>query len=164
MFERFTEPARRVVVLAQDEARALSHDYIGTEHILLALLREQDGVAARVLASFEVGIDEARAQVARTIRQGDELVGGPIPFTPPSKRVLALSAHEALALGDGYIGSEHLLLGLARENDGVAIRLLQRAGADASKIRAEVFRDLNITPPDDYESKMARARRTTTAP
>ena len=115
MFERFTERARQVVVLAQDEARALKHNYIGTEHLLLGLLREEQGLAARVLESLGVTVEEVRIQVARIVGQGDELAMGQIPFTPRSKKILELSLREALSLGHDYIGTEHLLLGLARE-------------------------------------------------
>ena len=125
MFERFTERARQVVVLAQDEARALGHNYIGTEHILLGLLREEEGLAARVLASLDVTVEEVRAQVRRLVGQGDEdLVAGQIPFTPRAKKVLELALREALALKHSYIGPEHILLGVVRENDGVAAGIL----------------------------------------
>jgi ATP-dependent Clp protease ATP-binding subunit ClpA len=143
VFERFTERARQVVVLAQDEARALKHNYIGTEHILLGLLREEEGLAARVLESLDVTVEEVRMQVARIIGQGDELTTGQIPFTPRAKKVLELSLREALALGNNYIGTEHVLLGLARENQGVAARILLDFGADAERIRNEVIRMLS---------------------
>ena len=116
MFERFTERARQVVVLAQDEARALKHNYIGTEHILLGLLREEEGLAARVLESLDITVEEVRAQVARIVGQGDEVTTGQIPFTPRAKKVLELALREALSLGHNYIGTEHILLGLVREN------------------------------------------------
>ena len=118
MFERFTERARQVVVLAQDEARALKHNYIGTEHILLGLLREEEGLAARVLESLDITVEEVRAQVARIVGQGDEVTTGQIPFTPRAKKVLELALREALSLGHNYIGTEHILLGLVRENEG----------------------------------------------
>ena len=137
MFERFTERARQVVVLAQDEARALKHNYIGTEHLLLGLLREEQGLAARVLESLGVTVEEVRIQVARIVGQGDELAMGQIPFTPRSKKILELSLREALSLGHDYIGTEHLLLGLARENEGVAARILLGYGVDADTIRNE---------------------------
>src|ERR1700675_2295674 len=123
LFERFTERARQVVVLAQDEARRLNHNYIGTEHILLGLLREEEGLAARVLKSLDVTPEQVRAQVARIVGQGSETVTGQIPFTPRAKKVLELSLREALSLGHSYIGTEHVLLGLVRENDGVAARI-----------------------------------------
>jgi ATP-dependent Clp protease ATP-binding subunit ClpC len=142
VFERFTERARQVVVLAQDEARGLKHNYIGTEHLLLGLLREEEGLAARVLASLGVTTEETRAQVATIIGQGDEVAAGQIPFTPRAKKVLELSLREALSLGHNYIGTEHVLLGLARENSGVAARILLDLGADAEKIRNEIVRML----------------------
>jgi ATP-dependent Clp protease ATP-binding subunit ClpC len=144
VFERFTERAREVVVLAQDEARALRHNYIGTEHILLGLLREEEGLAARVLESLDITVEEVRAQVARIIGPGDEpIVSGQIPFTPRAKKVLELSLREALSLKHTYIGTEHILLGLVRENEGVAARILLDFGADAEKIRNEIMRVLS---------------------
>ncbi|HXL42502.1 MAG TPA: Clp protease N-terminal domain-containing protein [Gaiellaceae bacterium] len=144
MFERFTERAKQVVVLAQDEARALKHNYIGTEHILLGLLREEEGLAARVLERLDVTVEEVRAQVARIIGPGDEpIVSGQIPFTPRAKKVLELSLREALSLKHNYIGTEHILLGLVRENEGVAARILLDFGADAEKIRNEIMRVLS---------------------
>ena len=143
LFERFTERARQVVVLAQDEARALKHNYIGTEHILLGLLREEEGLAARVLESLDITVEEVRAQIARIVGQGDEVTTGQIPFTPRAKKVLELALREALALGHNYIGTEHLLLGLMRENEGVAARILLDFDADAEKIRNEVIRMLS---------------------
>ena len=128
MFERFTERARQVVVLAQDEARALKHNYIGTEHILLGLLREEEGLAARVLESLDITVEEVRAQVARIVGQGDEVTTGQIPFTPRAKKVLELALREALSLGHNYIGTEHILLGLVRENEG-------RRGAHPARLR-----------------------------
>jgi ATP-dependent Clp protease ATP-binding subunit ClpC len=142
LFERFTERARQVVVLAQDEARALKHNYIGTEHLLLGLLREEEGLAARVLWSLDVTVEEVRAQVARLIGQGDEVTTGQIPFTPRSKKVLELALREARSLKHNYVGTEHLLLGLVRENEGVAARILLDFDADAEKIRNEVIRML----------------------
>src|SRR5437867_10228510 len=124
MFERFTERARQVVVLAQDEARALKHNYIGTEHLLLGLLREEEGLGARVLESLDVTVEEVRAQVALIIGEGDEVKTGQIPFTPRAKKVLELALREALQLGDNYIGTEHILLGLVHEGQGVAMRIL----------------------------------------
>jgi ATP-dependent Clp protease ATP-binding subunit ClpC len=138
VFERFTERARQVVVLAQDEARALKHNYIGTEHILLGLLREEEGLAARVLEGFDVTVEEVRGKIARVIGQGDEPPTGQIAFTPRAKKVLELSLKEALALGHNYIGTEHILLGLARENRGVAARILLDFDVDGDKVRNEV--------------------------
>src|SRR6476646_5365611 len=143
MFERFTERARQVVVLAQDEARTLKHNYIGTEHILLGLLREEEGLAARVLDSLDITVEEVRAQVARIVGQGDEVTTGQIPFTPRAKKVLELALREALSLGHNYIGTEHILLGLVRENEGVAARILLDFDADADTIRNEIIRMLS---------------------
>src|SRR5215467_11020694 len=143
VFERFTERARQVVVLAQDEARALKHNYIGTEHILLGLLREEEGLAARVLESLDITVEEVRAQVARIVGQGDEVTTGQIPFSPRAKKVLELALREALSLGHNYIGTEHILLGLVRENEGVAARILLDFDADAEKIRNEIIRMLS---------------------
>jgi ATP-dependent Clp protease ATP-binding subunit ClpC len=131
------------VVLAQDEARALKHNYIGTEHILLGLLREEEGLAARVLESLDITVEEVRAQVARIVGQGDEVTSGQIPFTPRAKKVLELALREALSLGHNYIGTEHILLGLVRENEGVAARILLDFDADAEKIRNEIIRMLS---------------------
>jgi ATP-dependent Clp protease ATP-binding subunit ClpA len=132
-----------VVVLAQDEARRLKHNYIGTEHILLGLLREGEGLAARVLESFDITLDEARAQVLRIVGEGDTFASGQIPFTPRAKKVLELALREALSLGHNDIGAEHVLLGVVRENEGVASRILLDFDADAEKIRNEVIRMLS---------------------
>src|SRR5918996_3407186 len=139
MFERFTERARQVVVLAQDEARLLKHNYIGTEHILLGLLREEEGLAARVLETLGITVEEVRAQVARIVGSGDEVTTGQIPFTPRAKKVLELSLREALGLGHNYIGTEHVLLGLIREGEGVAARVLVGLGADLDRVRRQVI-------------------------
>ena len=147
MFERFTERARQVVVLAQDEARALKHNYIGTEHILLGLLREEEGLAARVLESLDITVERVRAQVVRIVGSGEEVTSGQIPFTPRAKKVLELGLREALSLGHNYIGSEHILLGIARENEGVAARMLLDAGVDADAIRDAVVREVGESPP-----------------
>jgi ATP-dependent Clp protease ATP-binding subunit ClpC len=138
VFERFTERARQAVVLAQDEARGLRHNYIGTEHLLLGLLRDEDGIAARVLGQLGVTLEEVRAQVERIVGAGGDVAAGQIPFTPRAKKVLELSLREAIAMGHGYIGTEHILLGLVRENDGVAARILLDFGADAERIRGAV--------------------------
>ena len=159
MFERFTERARQVVVLAQDEARALKHNYIGTEHILLGLLREEEGLAARVLESLDITVEEVRAQVARIVGQGDEVTTGQIPFTPRAKKVLDLALREALSLGHNHIGPEHILLGLVRENDGVGARILLDLGAGAEKVRGEIIRMLSGSG-----SGPARARSTVAPP
>ena len=144
MFERFTERARQVVVLAQEEARTLKHNYIGTEHILLGLLREEEGLAARVLESLDITVERVRAQVVRIVGSGEEVTSGQIPFTPRAKKVLeARVARGAVASGHNYIGTEHILLGLVRENEGVAARILLDFDADSEKIRNEVIRMLS---------------------
>ncbi|HZY65342.1 MAG: ATP-dependent Clp protease ATP-binding subunit [Actinomycetota bacterium] len=142
MFERFTERARKVVVLAQEEARHFNHNYIGTEHLLLGLLREDEGVAARALASLNVTLDEVREQVESIVGYGEEGSGGQAPFTPRSKKVLELALREALQLGHNYIGTEHILLGLVRESEGVAARVLSNLDVDPDKVRREVVRML----------------------
>jgi ATP-dependent Clp protease ATP-binding subunit ClpC len=143
VFERFTERARQAVVLAQDEARALKHNYIGTEHLLLGLLREKEGLAARVLESLGVSVAEARAQVARIVGEGEDVATGQIPFTPRGKKVLELSLREATSLGHENIGTEHILLGLMREGEGVAVDMLRDFGADAERIRTRVLEMLS---------------------
>ena len=142
MFERFTEGARQVVALAQEEAVALGHNYIGTEHLLLGLLREDEGVAARVLASLGMDVEGTRVQVARIVGEGTEATFAQIPFTPRTKKVLELALRESLRLGDDYIGSGHLLLGLVREGEGVANRILRDAGAEAAHVRKQVVEAL----------------------
>ncbi len=143
MFERFTERARQVIVLAQEEARNLRHNYIGTEHMLLGLLRESDGVAARVLGSLEVNLEEVRAEVTRIVGEGDSESQGQIPFTPRAKKVLELALREALSLGHNYIGTEHILLGLVRESEGVAARILNDLDVDPDRVRQEAMRMLS---------------------
>src|SRR3982075_1693555 len=143
MFERFTQRARQVVVLAPGEARTLKHNYIGTEHILLGLPREEEGLAARVLESLDITVERVRAQVVRIVGSGEEVTSGQIPFTPRAKKVLELALREALSLGHNYIGTEHILLGLVRENEGVAARILLDFDADSEKIRNEVIRMLS---------------------
>ena len=139
MFERFTERARQVVVLAQEEARTLKHNYIGTENILLGLLREEEGLAARVLESLDITVERVRAQVVRIVGSGEEVTSGQIPFTPRAKKVLELALREAIQLGHTYIGTEHILLGLIREGDGVAAQVLVRLGADLNRTRQQVI-------------------------
>jgi hypothetical protein len=139
MFKRFTDRARQVVVLAQDEARRLDHNYIGTEHILLGLIREGDGVAARALESLGIGLDIVRQQVEEIIGRGQQAPSGHIPFTPRAKKVLELSLREAQQLGHDYIGTEHILLGLVREGDGVAAQVLVKRGADLNRVRQQVI-------------------------
>ena len=143
MFERFTDRARRVVVLAQEEARMLNHNYIGTEHILLGLIHEGEGVAAKALESLGISLDAVREQVQEIIGQGQQAPSGHIPFTPRAKKVLELSLREALQLGHNYIGTEHILLGLIREGEGVAAQVLVKLGADLSKVRQQVIQLLS---------------------
>ena len=143
MFERFTDRARRVVVLAQEEARLLNHNYIGTEHILLGLIHEGEGVAARALESMGINLEAVRHQVVEIIGQGSQAPSGHIPFTPRAKKVLELSLREALQLGHNYIGTEHILLGLIREGEGVAAQVLQKLGADLPKVRQTVIQLLS---------------------
>jgi ATP-dependent Clp protease ATP-binding subunit ClpC len=142
MFERFTERARQVVVFAQDEARSLKHNYIGTEHLLLGLLREEEGLAARVLRSFGLELEEVRARVTAIIGVGEDATSGQIPFTPRAKKALELSMREALGMGHNFIGTEHILLGLARVTDGVGARVLADLGFNAERIRNDVIRKL----------------------
>jgi ATP-dependent Clp protease ATP-binding subunit ClpC len=143
MFERFTDRARRVVVLAQEEARLLNHNYIGTEHILLGLIHEGEGVAAKALESLGISLEAVRAQVEEIIGQGQSAPTGHIPFTPRAKKVLELSLREALQLGHNYIGTEHILLGLIREGEGVAAQVLVKLGADLSRVRQQVIQLLS---------------------
>jgi len=142
MFERFTDRARRVVVLAQEESRMLNHNYIGTEHILLGLVHEGGGVAAEALTAMGIGLDAVREQVEEIIGQGQAAPAGHIPFTPRAKKVLELSLREALQLGHNYIGTEHILLGLVREGEGVAAQVLQKLGGDLNRVRQAVIRGL----------------------
>jgi ATP-dependent Clp protease ATP-binding subunit ClpA len=146
MFERFTDRARRVVVLAQDEARLLRHYYIGTEHILLGLIHEGEGVAAEALESLGISLDAVRQQVEEIIGQGQEAPSGHIPFTPRAKKVLELSLRESLQLGHNYIGTEHILLGLIHEGDGVAAQVLVRLGADLNRVRHQVIQLIASRP------------------
>ncbi|EEZ78641.1 ATPase family associated with various cellular activities (AAA) [Actinomyces sp. oral taxon 848 str. F0332] len=138
MFERFTDRARRVIVLAQDEARNLKHNYLGTEHFLLGLIREGEGVAAKALEALDITLDEVRAQVIDIIGEGQEPPSGHIPFTPRAKKVIEYAMREGLQLGHSYIGTEHLLLGLTREPDGVAAQVLTKLGADMTRVRSQV--------------------------
>ncbi len=143
MFERFTDRARRVVVLAQEEARMLNHNYIGTEHILLGLIHEGEGVAAKALESLGISLEGVRQQVEEIIGQGQQAPSGHIPFTPRAKKVLELSLREALQLGHNYIGTEHILLGLIREGEGVAAQVLVKLGADLNRVRQQVIQLLS---------------------
>src|SRR5690606_1421428 len=143
LFERFTDRARRVVVLAQEEARSLNHNYIGTEHILLGLLNEGEGIAAKALESLGIGLDSVRDEVVKIIGPGQQSPTGHIPFTPRAKKVLDLGLREALRLGHNYIGTEHILLGLIREGEGVAAQVLQQLGAELQKVRQSVIQLLS---------------------
>ena len=143
MFDRFTDRARRVIVLAQDEAKLLNHNYIGTEHILLGLIHEGEGVAAKALESLGIALEAVRAQVEEIIGQGQQVPTGHIPFTPRAKKVLELSMREALQLNHPYIGTEHILLGLIREGEGVAAQVLIKLGADLNRVRNQVLQLLS---------------------
>jgi ATP-dependent Clp protease ATP-binding subunit ClpC len=149
MFERFTDQARRVVVMAQEEARLLGHGHIGTEHILLGLLAEGDGLAAQALATLEISLDAAREQVAEIIGEGTGQPSGHIPFTPRTKKVLELSLREAQRLGDSYIGTEHILLGMAREGEGVGAQVLDRLGASMDRVLAQVLMTKRAGPGEE---------------
>jgi Clp amino terminal domain, pathogenicity island component len=138
MFERFTDRARRVVVLAQEEARHLNHNYIGTEHILLGLIHEQEGIAARALTALDISLEAVRGEVTEIVGQGQSAPTGHIPFTPRAKKVLELSLREALQFGHNYIGTEHILLGLIREGEGVAAQVLVKLGASFNRVRQQV--------------------------
>ena len=138
MFERFTDQARRVVVQAQEEARTLGHNYIGTEHVLLGLLIEREGLAAQALSTLGISLDTAREQVAEIAGAGTGQQSGHIPFTPRTKKVLELSLREAQRLGHDHIGTEHILLGLAREGEGVGVQVLDRLGASTDRVLAQV--------------------------
>jgi ATP-dependent Clp protease ATP-binding subunit ClpC len=158
MFERFTDRARRVVVLAQEEARRLEHNYIGTEHILLGLLREDQGAAASALAAANVTLDGARLEVETIIGRGQHGPSGHIPFTPRAKKVLELSLREAVRLGNDYIDTGHILLGLIREGDGVAVQVVINLGADPKKIGQRVVLELGGDVGDAPVTVRARLR------
>jgi ATP-dependent Clp protease ATP-binding subunit ClpC len=143
VFERFTDRARRVVVLAQEEARMLNHNYLGTEHILLGLIHEGEGVAARALESLGISLEAVRQQVEEIIGQGQQAPSAHIPFTPRAKKVIELSSREVTELGHNYIGTEHILLGLIREGEGVAAQVLVRLGADLQRVRQQVIQLLH---------------------
>lgn len=142
MFERFTDRARRVVVLAQEDARLLGHNYIGTEHVLLGIAHEGEGVGAQALGNLGVSLEDARSQVEEIIGRGGSHPTGHLPYTPRAKKVLELALREALQLGHNYVGTEHILLGLIREGEGVAAKVLVNLGADLSNVRVEVIRIL----------------------
>ena len=151
MFERFTERARRVMVLAQEEARLLNHNFIGTEHLLLGLIHEGEGVAAKALEQLGISLEAVREKVEETMGAPSTAAGGSPPFTPRAKKVLELSLREALQLGHNYIGTEHILLGLVREGEGVAARVLVDLGADLFRVRLQVMGLISgrptVTPP-----------------
>jgi hypothetical protein len=158
MFERFTDRARRVVVLAQEEARLLNHNYIGTEHLLLGLVREGEGVAAEALESFGISLEALRAQVEEIIGQGQGAQSGHVPFTPRAKKVLELSLREALQLSHNYIGTEHILLGLVREGEGVAAQVLVKSGAGLNRVRERVVELVSQRPPAEALAPEAVSR------
>jgi ATP-dependent Clp protease ATP-binding subunit ClpA len=158
VFERFTDRARRVVVLAQEEARLLNHNYIGTEHLLLGLIHEGEGVAAEALQSLGISLEAVRAQVEEIIGQGQSAPVGHIPFTPRAKKVFELSLREALQLGHNYIGTEHILLGLIREGEGVAAQVLVKLGGDLARVRHQVVRVLGGYAGGEAPAEQAGAR------
>jgi len=156
VFERFTDRAQQVVVLAQEEARMLNHNYLGTEHILLGLIHEGEGVAAKVLESLGISLEAVRQQVEEIIGQGQQAPSGHIPFTPRAKKVLELASREALQLGHNYIGTEHILLGLVREGEGVAAQVLVKLGADLNRVRQQVVELLHGHPGQEPASDRPR--------
>jgi hypothetical protein len=158
MFERFTDRARRVVVLAQEEARFLNHDYIGTEHILLGLVHEEQGVAARALESLGISLEAVRAEVTKVVGRGEHPPTGHIPFTPRAKKVLELSLREAIQLNHDYIGTEHILLGVVREGEGVAAQVLVKLGADLSRVRQQVTQLISGHAGTDPAEQVTRGR------
>jgi ATP-dependent Clp protease ATP-binding subunit ClpC len=157
VFERFTDRARRVVVLAQEEARLLNHNYIGTEHILLGLIHEGEGVAAKALESLGISLEKVRQQVEEIIGAGQSPPSGHIPFTPRAKKVLELSLREALQLGHNYIGTEHILLGLIREGEGVAAQVLVKLGADLGR-EGDAGRRIGRSPARLTRSRSVRSQ------
>jgi hypothetical protein len=157
MFERFTDRARRVVVLSQEEAVGLKHSYIGTEHLLLGLIREREGVAARALESLDISLEAVRAEVEQIVGEGQTAAIGQIPFTPRAKKVLELSLREALQLGHNYIGTEHILLGLVREGEGVAAQVLVKlGGGDLARVRQAVVVQLADQPAEQVAARRVR--------
>ena len=157
MFERFTDRARRVIVLAQEEARELNHNYMGTEHILLGLIKEGEGVAAKALEQMGINLDDVRREVIEIIGHGSQPVSGHIPFTPRAKKVLELSLREGLQMGHKYIGTEFLLLGLIREGDGVAAQVLTKLGADLPTVRQTVIQLLSGYEGDNQNPEVPQA-------
>lgn len=160
MFERFTDRARRVVVLAQEEARMLNHNYIGTEHLLLGLIHEGEGIAAMVLRENGIALPEVRVEVEQIIGHGQASPSGHIPFTPRAKKVLELSLREALQLHHNYIGTEHILLGLIREGEGVAAQVLVKQGANLSALRAKVVEKTRGRSPESLADPLIGPRAT----
>jgi ATP-dependent Clp protease ATP-binding subunit ClpA len=158
MLKRFTDQARRVVVLAEEEARTLDHNWIGTEHLLLGLLREGEGVAARALESLGITLPPVRQQVEEITGRGQQVPSEVIPFTPRSKKVLELSLLEAMRLGHEFIGTEHILLGLIRESDGVAAQILVKLGAGPNRVREQVLRLLPGPDTSDQDEPIGRTR------
>src|SRR3990167_6215591 len=150
MFDRFTERARKVIILAKEEAKRFNHDYIGTEHILLGLIKEGESVAAAVLQNLGLSLDTIRLEVEKLVQFGPStIVSGDIPFTPKAKKVIELAMDEARRLGHNYIGTEHLLLGLIKEGEGVASHVLMNVGLDLNKVRSEVIKLLGSTTPSN---------------
>jgi ATP-dependent Clp protease ATP-binding subunit ClpA len=158
MFERFTDRARRVVVLAQEEARMLNHDYIGTEHLLLGLIHEGEGVAATALGAMEIRLEAVRLQVEELTGRGHDAPSGHIPFTRRAKKVLELSLRESTQLGHRYIGTEHILLGLIREGEGVAAQVLVGLGADLNRVRQQVIQLVHGFQGDEPGASVAEVR------
>jgi ATP-dependent Clp protease ATP-binding subunit ClpC len=158
MFERFSDRARRVVVLAQEEARMLEHNYIGTEHLLLGLIHEGEGTAARSLLALGIELETVRGEIEALIGRGQQPVSGHIPFTPRAKKSLELALREMVHLGHDYIGTEHLLLGLIREGDGVAAQVLRQRGIDLNRVRQEVIRQLHGYQGSELRRRGRRAR------
>ena len=158
MFERFTDRARRIVVLAQEEARMLNHDYIGTEHLLLGLIHEGEGVAAKALVSLGISLEAVRQQVEETVGHGQpqQSKSGHIPFTPRAKKVLELSLRESQRLNHNYIGTEHILLGLIREGEGVGARVLMALGADVDRVRHAVIELLHGRQSEKHGTRAGR--------
>ena len=159
MFERFTDRARRVMVLAQEEARELNHDYIGTEHILLGLIHEGQSIATRALESLGIGLEPARRQVEEVVGRGKHAPSGHIPFTPRAKKTLELALREALQFSQTFIGPEHILLGLLREGDGVAVQVLVRMGADLNRVRQQVARLITAEAQEGWAEEAEPAAR-----
>jgi len=153
MFERFTDRARQVVVLAQEEARMFHHNYIGTEHLLLGLTRADEGIAARALKNLGISVEDVRQDVEKVIGRGEQVPSGHIPFTPRAKNVLELSLREALQLGHSYVATEHILLGLVREGEGAAAQVLISLGGNLNRVRQQVIHELaGSTPVADHLS------------